>query len=143
MSRRDRWEKLRQDRLAAPAASAGYERARRAFELGEEIRALREMQRLSQSELARRMGSTQPAIARLEAGRVAPSLNTLDRAAAALGVELVIAASARKPTTALRCSFCGKHQRQVNKLIAGPDVYICNECVDLCVQIIAKERPKP
>ena len=36
------------------------------------------------------MGSTQPAIARLEAGRVAPSLNTLDRAAAALGVELVI-----------------------------------------------------
>jgi transcriptional regulator with XRE-family HTH domain len=36
------------------------------------------------------MGSTQPAIARLEAGRVAPSLDTLDRAAAALGVELVI-----------------------------------------------------
>ena len=41
-------------------------------------------------ELARRMGSTQPAIARLEAGRVAPSLDTLDRAAAALGVELVV-----------------------------------------------------
>ena len=90
MPRRDRWEELRQDRLAAPAASAGYERARRTFELGEQIRALREAQRLSQSELARRMGSTQPAIARLEAGRVAPSLNTLDRAAAALGVELVI-----------------------------------------------------
>ena len=90
MSRRDRWEKLRQDRLAAPAASAGYQQARRAFELGEQLRALRELQRLSQSELARRMGSTQPAIARLEAGRVAPSLNTLDRAAAALGVELVI-----------------------------------------------------
>ena len=90
MSRRDRWEELRQDRLAAPAASAGYERARRAFELGEQLRALREAQHLSQSELARRMGSTQPAIARLEAGRVAPSLDTLDRAAAALGVELVI-----------------------------------------------------
>jgi HTH-type transcriptional regulator/antitoxin HipB len=90
MRRRDRWEELRQDRLAAPAASAGYERARRAFELGEQIRALREVQHLSQSELARRMGSTQPAIARLEAGRVAPSLDTLDRAAAALGVELVI-----------------------------------------------------
>ena len=90
MRRRDRWEELRQDRLAAPAAGAGYGRARRAFELGEQIRALRETQHLSQSELARRMGSTQPAIARLEAGRVAPSLNTLDRAAAALGVELVI-----------------------------------------------------
>jgi HTH-type transcriptional regulator / antitoxin HipB len=95
MSRRDRWEELRQDRLASPAASAGYERARRAFELGEQLRALREAQHLSQAELARRMGSTQPAIARLEAGRVAPSLNTLDRAAAALGVELVI--SFQKP----------------------------------------------
>jgi ATP-dependent Clp protease ATP-binding subunit ClpX len=53
------------------------------------------------------------------------------------------AASARKSTATLTCSFCGKHQRQVKKLIAGPDVYICNECIDLCVEIIAKERPKP
>jgi ATP-dependent Clp protease ATP-binding subunit ClpX len=53
------------------------------------------------------------------------------------------AASARKSTAALTCSFCGKHQRQVNKLVAGPGVYICNECIDLCVEIIAKERPKP
>ena len=54
------------------------------------------------------------------------------------------AASARRltTTTTLTCSFCGKHQRQVNKLIAGPDVYICNECVDRCVEIIAQERPK-
>ena len=51
-------------------------------------------------------------------------------------------ASARKVTAPLTCSFCGKHQRQVNKLIAGPGVYICNECVDLCVEIIAQERPK-
>ena len=50
------------------------------------------------------------------------------------------AASARKSTT-LGCSFCGKHQRQVKRLVAGPDVYICNECVDLCVEIIARERP--
>jgi HTH-type transcriptional regulator/antitoxin HipB len=90
MRRRDRGDELRQDRLAAPAASAGYERARRGFELGEQVRALREAQHLSQAELARRMGSTQPAVARMEAGRVAPSLDTLDRAAAALGVELVI-----------------------------------------------------
>jgi ATP-dependent Clp protease ATP-binding subunit ClpX len=53
------------------------------------------------------------------------------------------AASARKSTATLTCSFCGKHQRQVKKLIAGPGVYICNECIDLCVEIIAKERPKP
>jgi ATP-dependent Clp protease ATP-binding subunit ClpX len=52
------------------------------------------------------------------------------------------AASARKLTATLRCSFCGNHQRQVDKLIAGPGVYICNECVDLCVEIIAQERPK-
>ena len=53
------------------------------------------------------------------------------------------AASARKSTATLTCSFCGKHQRQVKKLIAGRHVYICNKCVDLCVEIIAKERPKP
>jgi ATP-dependent Clp protease ATP-binding subunit ClpX len=53
------------------------------------------------------------------------------------------AASARKSTATLTCSFCGKHQRQVKKLIAGPDVYICNECIDLCVEIIAKEQSKP
>jgi ATP-dependent Clp protease ATP-binding subunit ClpX len=38
----------------------------------------------------------------------------------------------------LRCSFCGKHQHDVAKLVAGPGVYICDECVDLCTQIIAE-----
>ena len=52
------------------------------------------------------------------------------------------AASAGKSPSTLMCSFCGKHQRQVKKLIAGPGVYICNECIDLCVEIIAQERPK-
>ena len=36
----------------------------------------------------------------------------------------------------LLCSFCGKSQRQVKKLIAGPGVYICDECIDLCNEII-------
>ncbi len=40
---------------------------------------------------------------------------------------------------ALRCSFCGKSQHDVVRLVAGPGVYICNECVDLCDQIIAEE----
>jgi ATP-dependent Clp protease ATP-binding subunit ClpX len=39
----------------------------------------------------------------------------------------------------LKCSFCGKSQRQVKKLIAGPGVYICDECIDLCNEIIEDE----
>lgn len=39
----------------------------------------------------------------------------------------------------LFCSFCGKSQHEVSKLIAGPSVYICNECVDLCNDIIRQE----
>ena len=39
----------------------------------------------------------------------------------------------------LHCSFCGKSQDEVKKLIAGPSVYICNECVDLCNDIIEEE----
>ena len=40
----------------------------------------------------------------------------------------------------LSCSFCGKKQSQVKKLIAGPNIYICNECVDLCNDILAEEE---
>ena len=40
---------------------------------------------------------------------------------------------------ALTCSFCNKSQSEVAKLVAGPGVYICNECVDLCNPIIAEE----
>ena len=40
----------------------------------------------------------------------------------------------------LRCSFCNKSQRDVRKLIAGPQVYICDECVDICVDILAEDR---
>ena len=40
----------------------------------------------------------------------------------------------------LLCSFCGKSQRQVKKLIAGPGVYICDECIDLCNEIIDVRR---
>jgi ATP-dependent Clp protease ATP-binding subunit ClpX len=40
----------------------------------------------------------------------------------------------------LRCSFCNKSQREVKKLIAGPTVFICDECVDICLDIIAEDR---
>ena len=39
----------------------------------------------------------------------------------------------------LKCSFCGKNQEQVKRLIAGPNVYICDECVELCDEIIQEE----
>jgi ATP-dependent Clp protease ATP-binding subunit ClpX len=42
----------------------------------------------------------------------------------------------------LFCSFCGKSQKEVRKLIAGPTVYICNECIELCNEIIADEEAK-
>lgn len=42
----------------------------------------------------------------------------------------------------LYCSFCGKSQKEVKKLIAGPTVYICNECIELCNEIIAEEDAK-
>ena len=40
----------------------------------------------------------------------------------------------------LYCSFCGKSQREVRKLIAGPTVFICDECVELCMDIIREEK---
>lgn len=46
---------------------------------------------------------------------------------------------AKKDDEALKCSFCGKGQDEVRKLIAGPTVYICNECIELCNEIIADE----
>jgi ATP-dependent Clp protease ATP-binding subunit ClpX len=45
----------------------------------------------------------------------------------------------KKDEEALKCSFCGKGQDEVKKLIAGPTVYICNECIELCNEIIADE----
>ena len=45
----------------------------------------------------------------------------------------------RKGDDTLRCSFCGKNQNEVKKLIAGPTVYICNECIDICIEIISDD----
>lgn len=46
---------------------------------------------------------------------------------------------AKRDDGRLKCSFCGKTQDQVKKLIAGPEVYICDECVDLCNEILDEE----
>ena len=42
----------------------------------------------------------------------------------------------------LRCSFCGKHRTQVKLLLTGAYVAICNECVNVCVQMLAQEAPR-
>jgi ribosome-binding protein aMBF1 (putative translation factor) len=65
-----------------------YEDARRAYEFGVLARALRKAAGLTQKELAARMGTTASAIARLEAGGTSPTFATLERLAAALGVQL-------------------------------------------------------
>ena len=44
-----------------------------------------------------------------------------------------------KDDSLLRCSFCGKKRDEIKKLIAGPTVYICNECIDLCNDIIDED----
>jgi ribosome-binding protein aMBF1 (putative translation factor) len=90
MTPRKSWDEIKGQRPDTPARRQGYEKARRSIRLAMEIHALREKRGLTQKELAERLGTTQSAIARLEAGNIAPSLPTLDKVAAALGVELVV-----------------------------------------------------
>src|SRR5436309_13007019 len=42
-----------------------------------------------------------------------------------------------------RCSFCGKDQSQVRKLVAGPGVYICDQCIDLCQEVLEEDTKTP
>jgi hypothetical protein len=56
---------------------------------------------------------------------------------------LVISRERLNQPIELKCSFCGKTKEQVEKLIAGPGVYICSECVDLCNEILEEERAGP
>ena len=56
------------------------------------------------------------------------------------GVHVVV--SREISSDLLRCTFCNKTQREVRKLIAGPNVYICDECVDICLDIIAEDRAR-
>ena len=44
------------------------------------------------------------------------------------------------PSKTLYCSFCGKSQREVKKLVAGPAVFICDECIGLCSEIVAESE---
>ena len=53
------------------------------------------------------------------------------------------AATDQQHEMTVNCSFCQKSKEQVAKLIAGPGVFICDECVGLCVEILATEKSKP
>ena len=90
MSERESWNDLRERRMDSPAARAGYEQARSAYEIGRMVRELREARGLSQRELAARMGTTQSVVGRLEAGGSRPTIVTLDRVADALGLRLEV-----------------------------------------------------
>lgn len=90
MSERANWTELKNRRGDTGARRRGYQEAKDAFELGARLRAETERLGLTQTELAERMETTQPTIARLEGGGVTPSLDTLHRAADALGLELVV-----------------------------------------------------
>jgi transcriptional regulator with XRE-family HTH domain len=87
---RKTWKEVKSQRADTLARRRGYEHAGRSIQLAMEIHGLREKRGLSQRELAERLGTTQSAVARLEAGNVSPSLPTLDKVAEALGVELVV-----------------------------------------------------
>ena len=90
MNERVDWEELKTRHPDRKDRRRGYQEAREAYGLGARVRTERERLGLTQSELAERMETTQPTIARLEAGGVTPSLDTLHRAAHALGLELVV-----------------------------------------------------
>lgn len=90
------WEVLRDRRLADPEAAAAYEEARLAHDLGAAVRALRLDRSWTQQRLATEIGTTQSAVARLEAGGTMPTLTLLGRIARALDADLDVSVRARR-----------------------------------------------
>jgi ribosome-binding protein aMBF1 (putative translation factor) len=84
------WADLRTRRMDEPGAREAYQAARLAFELGRDVRQLREKRGWSQSELAKAAGMTQSAVARFEAGGTVPTLPVLDRIARAIDADLTV-----------------------------------------------------
>ena len=90
MSEHVRWTRGRRENNTV---RAGYEAARRAFEIGQAVRTRRLQLGISQTELARRAGMTQSAVSRLESGGAVPTIVVLERLATALDADLVVALS--------------------------------------------------
>ncbi|WP_405061475.1 helix-turn-helix domain-containing protein [Kribbella sp. NBC_01505] len=84
------WDEVRGRRLGEPGAAEAYDAARRAFELGASVRAMREDRGWTQTRLAEAAGMTQSALARFEAGGTIPTLALLERIARAFEARLVV-----------------------------------------------------
>ena len=89
----DTYEHIARSRRDSAGYREGFDQARRAFLIGQAVRERRLTLGLSQTELADRAGMTQPALSRLEAGGVVPTLPVLDRIASALDADLTITLS--------------------------------------------------
>jgi predicted transcriptional regulator len=89
------WTDLKQRRPLTSAGHRSYNEATLAIYVADQVRQLRSAMGISQAELARRAGTTQPMIARLEGGGQPPSLRTLERLAEALNAELTVQFTAR------------------------------------------------
>ena len=72
-------------------------------------------------------------------GRLEAATAALMTKIAAVTRSLRLAAGGRSST--LYCSFCGKSQHEVDKLVAGPSIFICDECTDLCYGIVHRDEP--
>jgi predicted transcriptional regulator len=90
-----RWDDIKRRRPLSKEGQAEYRRTRLAVDVADQVRALRTALGITQDELARRMGTSQPVIARLEAGGGPPSLRTLERIADVLNAELSVRLTAR------------------------------------------------
>ena len=91
--KRTTWAEYKQkhkEKFESPEARQAYDDDERSYELAIKVRKIREVAGLTQTELAYRMGSTQPAIARIEGGGGNPNFDTLARIAEALGAELKV-----------------------------------------------------
>jgi HTH-type transcriptional regulator / antitoxin HipB len=84
------YEELAAQRRSSEEYRQGYAEGRRAFLIGQAVRERRLALGLSQTELARRAGMTQPALSRLEAGGVVPTIPLLERISAALDADLIV-----------------------------------------------------
>ena len=102
------WEQIRAARAAAdPGFDEGYEHARVNFELAQLVYDLRTGAGLTQTELARRMATKQPHVARLEGGSISPTIDLLRRLGDALGVRLVLRAEGVATSDAMEVRFSG------------------------------------